>query len=60
MRIPAVDALNIGLIANGQLGITSIPCCENHILYYLCNFRLYRLLTNENTCSGCFKHGANS
>jgi hypothetical protein len=43
-----------------KLGITPIPYCENNILYYSCNFRLYRLLTNENTSSGCFKHGANS
>ncbi len=58
MRIPTVDAIHI--IANGQLGITPIPYCENYILYYLCNFRLYRFLTNENTYSGCFKHGAMS
>ncbi len=31
MRIPAVDALNMRLIANGQLGITPIPYCENYI-----------------------------
>ncbi len=31
MKIPAVDALNMGLIANGQLGITPIPYCENYI-----------------------------
>ncbi len=39
MRIPTVDALNMRLIANGQLGITPIPYCANYILYYLCNFR---------------------
>jgi hypothetical protein len=47
MRISAVDALNMRLIANGQLGITPIPFCENYISKYLCNFRLYKLLTNE-------------
>jgi hypothetical protein len=63
MRIPAVDALNMGLIANWPARYYSYTLLwKLHFLTFQFNFRLctWRLLTGDNTCGGCFKNGANS